>query len=85
MYNIKISNDALKFLSSLKKDDSERIMQRINQLAQNPRNDHVIKLVNKKPTQYRARQGDYRIFFTIHDEELLVRVIDVKKRKDSYR
>ena len=85
MYKIKISKDAVKFLAKVKKDDRERIMKRIHELAENPRNENVIKLVNSIPETYRARQGDYRILFTIHDKELIVEVIDIKNRQDAYR
>ncbi len=43
------------------------------------------RLSGVKPDQYRARQGDYRILFTICDEKLIVEVIDIKNRQDAYR
>lgn len=34
---------------------------------------------------YRVRVGDYRIIYTIHDDRLIVLVVDVGHRRDVYR
>lgn len=85
MYKIQISKTATKFLSKVPKKDQEKIAIRIKELSNNPRSDEVIKLTNIQPDTYRARQGDYRIKFHIHDEILIIDVIDIDNRKDVYR
>lgn len=84
-YSIEYRPKAVKFLSSVSKEDKERIQKRISELSINPRNENVIKMVGVKPDQYRARQGDYRILFTICDQKLIVEVIDIKDRQDAYK
>lgn len=84
-YKIEYRPKAVKFLNTVPKDDKERIQKRISELAINPRNEQVIKLSGVKPEQYRARQGDYRILFTICDQKLIVEVIDIKTRQDAYK
>jgi mRNA interferase RelE/StbE len=84
-YKIEYKPKAVKFLNSVSEDDKERIQKRISELAVNPRNESVIKLSGIKPNQYRARQGNYRILFTICDEKLIVEVIDIKNRQDAYK
>lgn len=84
-YKIEYRPKAIKFLNSVPKSDKERIENRIKELSKNPRNEQVIKLSGVKPDQYRARQGDYRILFTICDEKLIVEVIDIKIRQDAYK
>lgn len=84
-YKIEYRPKAIKFLNSVPKSDKERIENRIQELSSNPRNEQVIKLSGVKPDQYRARQGDYRILFTICDEKLIVEVIDIKTRQDAYK
>jgi len=83
-YQVEIKPKALKVLKSLPKGDNERIIDRIKELSVNPRNEHVIKLSGKKQDTYRARQGDYRIFFTICDDKLVIEVIEIKNRQDAY-
>lgn len=84
-YQVEIKPKALKVLKSIPRDDNERIIDRIKELSVNPRNDHVIKLSGFQVDTYRARQGDYRIFFTICDDKLIVEVIEIKHRKDAYK
>lgn len=85
MYKVRLSKQAIKFMSVIPKKDQERIAERIKELSENPRNEGVIKLTNVKPDTYRARQGDYRIRFHIYDDELIVDVIDINTRKNSYK
>jgi mRNA interferase RelE/StbE len=85
VYKIQISKTATKFLSKVPKKDQEKIAIRIKELSNDPRSDEVIKLTNVQPDTYRARQGDYRIKFHIHDEILIIDVIDIDHRKDAYR
>ncbi len=84
-YQVELKPKAVKFLNSVPKGDKEKIEQRIVELSKNPRNEQVIKLSGVKPDQYRARQGDYRILFTICDKKLIVEVIDIKHRQDAYK
>lgn len=84
-YQVEIRPQALKFLKALPKNDHERVLERIKELSVNPRNDQVIKLSGYKEETYRARQGDYRIFFTICDQKLIVEVIKIRNRQDAYK
>ena len=34
---------------------------------------------------YRYRIGDYRLFYTIDEQEVIVVVVDLRSRQDSYR
>lgn len=84
-YKIEYRPKAVKFLNTVSKEDKDRIQNRISELSVNPRNEQVIKMSGVKPDQYRARQGDYRILFTICDQKLIVEVIDIKNRQDAYK
>lgn len=84
-YKIEYRPKAVKFLNTVSKDDKERIQKRIYELSVNPRNEQVIKLSGVKPDQYRVRQGDYRILFTIYNQKLIIEVIDIKTRQDAYK
>ena len=37
------------------------------------------------PGAFRIRVGDYRVIYVLHDDRLLVVVIDVGHRRDIYR
>jgi len=74
---------AEKFVARLPKSLRSRIAVRLQLLGENPRPAGSIKL--KGEDAYRVRVGDYRILYTIHDEQLLVLVVDIGHRGDVYR
>jgi mRNA interferase RelE/StbE len=84
-YKVEIRPRALKFLKTIPIADKERIETKIKELSTNPRNETVIKLSGKDPAQYRARQGNYRIVFSICDLKLIIEVIEIDHRKDVYK
>jgi mRNA interferase RelE/StbE len=62
----------------------ERIVGRIEELAAEPRPRGAVKLQGEDDL-YRIRVGDYRVVYTIRDEELIVLVLRVGHRRDVYR
>ena len=82
-YRITIKKSAAKELEALPKKDLQRIIKRIQTLAQNPRPDGSQKLSGQE--QYRVRQGDYRIVYSIEDKELLVDIFKIGHRREIYR
>jgi mRNA interferase RelE/StbE len=60
-----------------------RIIERITQLADIPRPPGCEKVSGQD--RYRVRQGNYRILYTINDQDLTVCVVKVGHRKDVYR
>lgn len=85
-YRIEIAEKIEKKLVRLNKKDKERIIEKIDSLAENPRPDDCKKLKgNQRPPLYRVRSGNYRIVYSIHDDVLLVLVVEIGHRKDVYR
>ncbi len=83
-YTLFIVKSAEKDILAIKnKKDRQRIINRIESLAEDPRPPQAIKLTGSE--SYRVRQGKYRIVYTIIDLELLVEVVKVAHRKDVYR
>lgn len=81
-YRITIKNSAAKELEALPKKDLQRIIKRIQTLAQNPRPDGSQKLSGKE--QYRVRQGDYRIVYSIEDKDSQVDIFKIGHRREVY-
>jgi mRNA interferase RelE/StbE len=82
-YNIIFMPSTEKDLKSIPRKDLKKIVQRIDSLAVNPRPYGCEKLTEQN--RYRIRQGDYRIIYTIHDNELVIWIVKVGHRKDIYR
>ncbi|MHC4552478.1 MAG: type II toxin-antitoxin system RelE family toxin [Planctomycetota bacterium] len=50
----------------------------------NPR-PHGCKRLKGKQALYRVRTGDYRIIYTLNDNQLLVLVVKIGNRRDVYQ
>ena len=62
----------------------DRVAVKIQQLAENPRPDGVVKLKGFD-NEYRIRISDYRVRYEINDEELTILLLQCKYRKDAYK
>ena len=82
-YKITFKISVAKDFRSIPKQDVQRILKRIDVLAENPRAEGCIKLSSQE--HYRVRQGLYRIVYEIRDELLIVNVVKVGHRSDVYK
>ena len=83
-YRIELTRDALRALAKLDKPVRRRIQSAIDELATEPRPAGMIALRGVQGA-YRVRVADYRIISTLHDDRLLIVVIDVGHRREVYR
>ncbi len=83
-YTVVISKSVQKQIDDLPSDMKERITEKIQALADEPRPDGVVKLKGSD-NEYRIRVGDYRVRYEIDDENQVVQLLQCKHRKDVYR
>lgn len=83
-YTIITPKAVQKQLDALPDDVCDRVVAKIQQLAENPRPDGVVKLKGFD-NEYRVRISDYRIRYEIDDEELVILLLQCKHRKDAYK
>jgi mRNA interferase RelE/StbE len=82
-YRLVISRRAQKSIANLQVVERNRIEDAISSLAENPRPPGCVKL--KGSEDWRIRVGDHRVVYGIRDEERIVEVLNVGRRKDVYR
>ncbi len=82
-YNIVFRKSVAKDLKAIPKKDQVRILQRIAQLADDPRPSACKRLSGQQ--RYRIRQGIYRVLYEIEDKQLIVTVVKVGNRRDVYK
>jgi len=82
-YRIELRKSVQKDFESIPKKDLQRIILAIESLADNPRPPQSKKLSGLE--QYRLRQGNYRILYSIKDDLLIVFVVAAGHRKEIYR
>jgi mRNA interferase RelE/StbE len=83
LYSLRIKRSAEKELRRIPKTDLRRIVRKIDSLATDPRPASCEKLFGDNV--YRIRQGDYRILYTVDDDERVVEIIKVGHRREVYR
>ena len=97
-YSLRFKRSVAKDLREIPKKDIERILERIESLAEDPRprgdrtkrSEASLKqlLIEELPAdnqeRYRIRQGRYRILYEIEDDVLLVIAVNVAKRNEVY-
>ena len=82
-YRLLFKKSIAKDLRAIPKKDVQRILKRIETLADDPRPDECEKLTDQE--RYRIRQGPYRILYEVQDDVRAVIVVKVGHRRDVYR
>ena len=82
-YQVLLETRAQKEFLDLPKEIQSKIGPVFDNFVFNPRPPASKKLTGKEG--YRIRKGNYRILYTIHDQEYLVRVYRVGHRREIYR
>jgi len=82
-YSISIKKSAAKELEDIPRKDLRKLVKRIQTLSGNPRPHGSQKLSSRE--QYRIRQGDYRIVYSVDDQGLLIDIVKIGHRRDIYR
>ena len=83
-YEVRMTHSAEKDLENLSKSAVPVLWQRIKTLADEPRPRQAKKLKGAEKA-YRLRVRDYRIVYTVDDEQKLVIVTAIRHRKEVYR
>lgn len=82
-YRLIFKKSVAKDLRAIPAADVARILQCVEALAENPHPVGSEKLSGQE--RYRLCQGNYRILYEIHDDELVVMVVKVGHRREVYR
>ena len=83
-YEVFIKASAAKELEGIgTKKDRRRIVARIQELGKNPRPLGFQKLSGAD--KYRIRCGNYRIVYSINEDDLIVQIVKIGHRKEVYR
>jgi len=84
IYQIEFTKQASKQFKNLPFQEQQILAPKIDSLANNPNPNNATKLVGED-NLYRLRVGDYRIIYTIQNEQLLILILKISHRRDVYR
>ena len=88
-YRIFETDEFQKILNKLIKKDYEFVYKKLKeyiypQIIEEPAfRKNIKKLKGYNPETWRYRVGDFRIFYSISDKEIIVYILTIDKRKDS--
>ena len=85
MYGLKQTQRFQKDLQILERKNRIRILEKIALLAKGRDKELDIKKLRGIENCYRLRSGNYRILYEKRREELVIILISVRHRKESYR
>jgi mRNA interferase RelE/StbE len=84
-YEIVFRDTARKAFLALDPAIRKRVGKVIDRLAENPRPTQATTLLMTDLTIWRVRAGDWRVLYEVHDDRLVVLVVDVGHRSTVYR
>ena len=82
-YKLQIKKSAEKELRKIPKKELIKIINKIQNLSEDPHPVGSIKISNQE--KYRLRIGNYRVLYKVEDNILTIFIIKVGHRKDIYR
>ena len=82
-YAIRIKESAARELQRIERSDRERLIAAIDRLAKNPFTGSALK--GELRGLRRIRVGDYRLIYEIGEQDLVVLVLRVAHRRETYR
>ncbi len=82
-YRVEFAPLARRHIKKLPREVQKRIIERVEELASNPRSAGVKKLVSEE-SLYRVRIGEYRAVYQIRHRELIVLIVKVGHRREIY-
>ena len=82
-YTISLTLRAIKGLENIPKKEAQKIAEKIDLLANDPRPRWNKKL--KGHPGYRIAIGIYRVIYTVNENNKTITVLDIDNRKDIYK
>ncbi len=83
MHKIELRRKAQRALDRLPKNDFNAVLGTVKDLANTPRPKRTEKI--KSAGLWRVRQGNYRIVYSIDDDQKLVTFLRIGPRREIYR
>ena len=83
MHKIELRRKAQRALDRLPRNDFNAVLSTVKDLANIPRPKGVEKI--KSAGLWRVRQGDYRIVYSIDDDQEIVTILRIGHRREIYR
>lgn len=78
-WRLQIAKRAEKALEKFPNEDRHRILSAMAEMRENPFTGDIARLKSERST-FRRRIGNYRIFFDVYPDKLIVDVVEIQRR-----
>jgi mRNA interferase RelE/StbE len=84
-YRVEVSRRATRDLDRLGGDVRERMLRRLEQLAEDPYQARLSGALTNHGSLRKSRVGGWRVIFTVEDEKGLLTVVTIERRGQVYQ
>lgn len=84
-YQLDLADRVINAVLGLPERDIGLITARLTRLERNPWAGDVRRLQGTDEVEFRVRAGDYRIVYTVNEEQKIINIKEVDLRRDIYR
>jgi mRNA interferase RelE/StbE len=84
-YHVRLSHRAAKDLDKLSGDARDRILHRLEQLAEDPFDPRLSSQLTNQRGLRKSRVGGWRIIFAVDEEHRILDVVTVERRGQVYQ
>jgi len=84
-YQVRLSSRAVKDLDRVGRDTRERMLQRLDRIAEAPHDPRLSSSLTAKGGLRKSRVGGWRIIFTVEDDIRVVAVVTIDRRGQVYQ
>jgi mRNA interferase RelE/StbE len=85
MFDILLETPARNFIKKLDSKNSQRIIEAIEKLAEDPVPHDAKRIYGTSEKLFRIRVGDFRVLYRIDHGEVITIVVNIDSRKRVYR
>ncbi|MHB8102337.1 MAG: type II toxin-antitoxin system RelE family toxin [Methanosarcina sp.] len=85
MFEILLETPARNFIKKLHSKNSQRIIEAIEKLAEDPVPHNAKRIYGTSEKLFRIRVGDFRVLYRIDHGEVIIIVVNIDSRKRVYR
>ncbi len=84
-YEVRLSDRAAKDLDRLNRKTQQRLLSRLEQIAEAPRDPRFSSTLSHKGGLRKSRVGGWRIILSLDDENRIVYVVTIERRGQVYQ
>ncbi len=84
-FEIELSSRAYRFLKNINKAVYDRIIQKIERLAEDPFPQDAKRVIGREEKAFRVRVGGYRVLYAVYLDKETILIINIDKRSKVYK